>query len=458
MFLSPGRAPAVPHVDIFRDHCDPHKFYMILDRPGIARDARTGTPLFNFTLFSRDVELAYASTPEGQPVESQLGALNFTVDLRVDDDDMKQIHDYLVGLLRAEMQHPSQYNTLFKVATTKDQPQLGYVEKWTEGTVTMQILEGLGNTFKRQSSPAGHPTLTGTNSATLWATFGSEGAQLFYKALKPSEQPSSPDSGDANDIPLQANIQYDITTFARSPALRVSVTANADSIYEEIRKRTTVVERVRGRTWTYPQLAELTKHLSDTRTIEIHWDDYGIPDSDPQADAIKNQLQQTVLSLITNQIVALMFKPFEVQGVQQEDLGQTFTHSLGGKPGSLLWLNDYQEGSNTSLSFTLDQSQNFKFQVYPQTSLLSSLTPEQLDRAVRVIDVGSPEVRVLPVTLLTNADFTSDKIANITVSISYRQFDTLVNDWIEAGGATSSARDRRRLPSARAWHGTRTGS
>ena len=60
------------------------------------------------------------------------------------------------------------------------------MEKWTEGTVTMSILEGLGGTFKRQSSPAGHPTLTGTNAASLWATFGSEGAQLFYKALKPN--------------------------------------------------------------------------------------------------------------------------------------------------------------------------------------------------------------------------------------------------------------------------------
>lgn len=431
MFSSPGRAPEVPNVDIFRDHADPHKFYMIPSVPRIAVDAKTDTPLFDFTLFSRNIEIAYASTPQGQPVETQLAALNFTVDLSVDDDDYKKIHDYLVGLLRAEMRIPSQYNILFKVPTTKDQPQLGYVEKWTEGAVTLAIMEGLGSTFKRQSSPASHPTLTGTNAASLWATLGSEGAQLFYKALKPSEQSSS-SSADAATFPLQANINYDITTFARSPSLRVSVTASADSVYEEIRHRMTVRERANGTTWTYPQVSELTKQMVDSRAIDIQWDDYGISDSDPKAEEIKNQLQSTVMSIITNQIVTLLFKPFEPKGVKQEDLGQTFTHSLGGKPGSVLWLNDYKEGSNTTLSFTLNQSQNFKFQIYPQTSLLTSLTPDQLEKAVRVVDVGSPEVRVLTVTLLTNADFAGDRIANITVSVSYKQFDTLVNNWVEA--------------------------
>jgi len=429
-FCSPGRAPKVSYVDIFRDHADPHRFYLIPDRPRIANDEKTGTPLFDFTLFSRNIDIAYASAPAGQPVESQLGALNFTVDMSIEETDMAEIRLYLSDLLKAEMKVPSQYNTLFKVWTTRAEPMVGYVEKWTAGTVTLQMLEGLGPTFKRASSPAGHPTLVGSNSASLWATFGTEGAQLLYKSLKPDENASQ--SSGPSDFPLQAMIQYDITTYSRTPALRVSVTANADTVYREARSRTQVYERANGQYWTYPQVSALTKDLVDNRSIEIRWDDYGIPDSDPKAEDIKNQLQQTVLGMITNQLVALLFKPFEIQGIKDEDLGTTFTHSLGGKPGSRLWLNDYQEGSHTNIGFSLDQTQNVPFQVYPQTSLLATLTPDQIEKAVRVVDVGSPEVRVLTVTLLTNADFVNDKIANITVSVSYRQFDTLVNDWIEA--------------------------
>src|SRR6185312_3231281 len=66
-FCSPGRAPKVSYVDIFRDHADPHRFYLIPDRPRIANDEKTGTPLFDFTLFSRNIDIAYASAPAGQP-------------------------------------------------------------------------------------------------------------------------------------------------------------------------------------------------------------------------------------------------------------------------------------------------------------------------------------------------------------------------------------------------------
>src|SRR5205823_4314415 len=161
-----------------------------------------------------------------------------------------------------------------------------------------------------------------------------------------------------------------------------------------------------------------------SRVIDIKWDDYGIPASDPASDQIKQQLEQAVMGVITNQIVGLFFKAFELQGLKQEDLGTTFTHTTGGKPGSRLWLNDYTESFEQVISFTMEKSQNFRFPAAPQTSLLTSLTDEQRDQLVRTVDVGSPEVRVMTVQVYTNADFAADKIANITATLNYRQFDT----------------------------------
>jgi hypothetical protein len=423
------RAPRVPDVDIFRDHADPQQFYLLPSRPRIAVDARTGTPLFNFTLFSRNIEIAYAAAKEGEPVESQLGALNMTTDLSVGESETSLIRQHLVTVLTAERATPSAYNKLFRVSTTGTQPRVAYVNTWLQGSVRLDMLEGLGATFKRASSQNTHPTLRGTNPACLWATFGTEGAQLLWRALRPDDRAGA--AAAAGDRPVQANITYDLEGLARVPPLRVSVTANGRLVYQELRERTRVRERVGDSTWTYPQISELTKSLVDSRAIEVTWDDFGIPAADPSADEIKKRLQETVLGVITNQIVTQFFKQFELQGLQDADLGMTFTHTLGGKPGSRLWLNEYKEEFVSNISFTLEQSQNTRFKVYPQTSLLTNLTADQLERLVRIVDVGSPEIRVLTVHVYTNADFEKDRIANITASLSYRQFDTLVNDWIE---------------------------
>src|SRR5512144_1312207 len=91
--------PTVRDVVVYRDHEDPRRFYILNERPRIAVDSKTGMPLFNFTLFSRNIDIAYASAA-GEPVESQLGALTMTVDLGVTDSEMAQIRDYLTTVLR----------------------------------------------------------------------------------------------------------------------------------------------------------------------------------------------------------------------------------------------------------------------------------------------------------------------------------------------------------------------
>lgn len=421
--------PRVHDVIVFRDHAIAEKFYVYNDRPQIAVDSKTNTPLFNFTLFSRNIEIAYASAAENQPVESQLGALNMTVDLSVSDEQMVLIREYVTELLKEERARPSGYNKLYKVMTTSIEPLISYVD-WLSGTVRLDMLEGLGTTFKRSSSPETMPTLHGTNKAALWATFGSEGAQLMWGSLQP--KPRQPRGTDKQENPIQANITYKLEGLARLPGIRVTVTAKGSAVYEELRKRTQVFEQVGNSRWTYPQISDLTKKLVENRVIDIKWDDYGIPATDPSADQIKQQLEQAVMGIITNQIVGLFFKAFEFQGLKEEDLGTTFTHTTGGKPGSRLWLNEFKESFVQDISFSMEKSQNFRFPAAPQTSLLPSLTEDQRNQLVRIIDVGSPEVRVMTVHVYTNADFQSDKIANITTTLSYRKFDTLVNDWVEA--------------------------
>jgi hypothetical protein len=426
------RVPGVPYVEVYRDASNPQAFHLLPDRPRIAVDAKSNLPLFSYTLFSRNIEIAYASASDGQPVETQLGSLNLTCDLSVSPEEWASIRQYLVALLQREMATPSYYNKIFQVTPTSDEPLMGYADTWTQGTVKMEMLEQLGTTFKRSSSEEKAPELRGTMTSTLWANFGTEGAQLLWDALHPGDNGASGDAATGSlDIPLQANVYYNLTGVARAPALHVEVTANGGPIYKELRQRAEVMEAKDGAYWRYPQISSLVKEMADKRLVNINWVDYGIPQSDPQADDIRKQLQQTVLGMVTNKIIETFFRQFQVPGVKDEDLGKTFTHTSTGIPGSRLWLNHYEESNLFDIEFNLDYSANHTFKAYPQVSVLTALTPQQRDKLVRVIDVGSPEVRVLSVPIYTNADFKGDKIANITTTLSYRQFDHLTGDWIE---------------------------
>jgi len=174
------RVPGVNDVVVFRDHADPQQFYILNDRPRIAVDGKTGMPLFEFTLFSRNIEIAYASAAANQPVETQLGALNMTVDLSVSDADQARIAQFATNLLKEERVQPSAYNKLYKVNTTGISPRIGYID-WLTGTVKLETLEQLGPTFKRASSPETTPTLHGAASASItsvqWAGPGRQDAR-----------------------------------------------------------------------------------------------------------------------------------------------------------------------------------------------------------------------------------------------------------------------------------------
>ena len=98
---------------------------------------------------------------------------------------------------------------------------------WKDGTARLELLEGLGETFKKQSSSEVKPSLNGSNSASFYATFGIEGAQIYFDALTKGF------SGDEEDItPLQAIVRYELTGFAFIPNLEVKVTGNSTQIYD----------------------------------------------------------------------------------------------------------------------------------------------------------------------------------------------------------------------------------
>jgi hypothetical protein len=205
-------------------------------RPRIAVDDQ-GNPQLSFYFFSRNADIAYASSANKELVETQLGQLLFTTDLSITEEEHKTITDYLSSLM-ANPNHA--FMRLYSKLVKKSDPfivdranrpiiKLGTPNTWKEGTAKLELLEGLGDTFKKQSSAAVNPSLVGSNSAAFYATFGIEGAQIFYDALTKgfSGDPDSPDL-----VPLQAIVRYELKGFAFVPGLEVKVTANSTQIFD----------------------------------------------------------------------------------------------------------------------------------------------------------------------------------------------------------------------------------
>lgn len=430
-------APSVPHVTIYRDHQDAQRFYLIPSRPGIARDVRTTAPLFSFTLFSRNTTIAYASQKEGELVENQLGALNLTTSLAASDDELKLINQYLVELLKSEQSQPSAYNRLLERNPVGTEPTIGYSSQWLSGSVRLDILEGLGSTFKRNSISNAHPTLSGENTAALWATFGTEGANLLYKLFAGKEH--LPANAPETEIqPTLASIYYELEGYAHVPAIRVIIKTEPAKLYRRLQERcraelvridpppaASISPRV-DRSLAVPTIMPRDRFESIVREIQqkspdlltINWEDWGIPPGETKVDDIKDKLQQMVMENVVNQITDRFCKQFEVQ---QKDGMERQVEFI-----------QYPEGYiPPPIEFRLAYSQNTRFKIYPQSSLIACLTESERKELVRIVDVGSPLLQVMEVPVYTNADFDGDRIANITVNMKYRQFDTLTNTWIE---------------------------
>ena len=418
-----------PIAEVFRDDERADVFYYMRRRPRIATDEKTGEPIFYYHLIARDVQLAFASGTADHPPQYQIGMLGLHVDLGLSDAELEEVkaacREQMAptggGLRRLHWR-------LFGLGQPASaEPKLSAITTWLDGTVKVELGVPDGPTFMLKSSTEARPSLSGTNGASFAASFGAEGAQLMFEALGGRRRPEDPPP-TATALP---NVTYDLKFAVRSPALEVTVIAHGSSVYQELRETTRVTESTSKGTWTYPQISELSKKLLSNRAIEIVWKDSGLPDASVGGDTeARAQIEQSLISLVTDKIVEVFFTEYQVKGLQEGDLGDDpFAHSQAGsgKPGNRLWLREYKEEFVSDISFKLTRTQNFVLRRAPNMVLGfdAGVDPAAIAARIKFLDVGNPEVQVLDVALDTNADFVNDNIANITVHARYDQADAL---------------------------------
>ncbi|UJH91444.1 hypothetical protein LZ575_01260 [Antarcticibacterium sp. 1MA-6-2] len=461
------KVPGLDDLEIFRDHEKEDTFYVLRGRPRIAED-NEGNPQLSFNFFSRNADIAYASSSNKELVETQLGQLLFTTDLSISAEEHKKITDYLESILdKPNLNFTKLYSKLragrpafIKIAgSNKPKIKLGTPNTWKDGVARLEILEGLGETFKKQSSSEVKPALVGSNAAAFYATFGIEGSQLMFDALTKGYQG---DKDKGNLTPLQAIVRYELKGFAFIPNLEIKVSANSSQIfsamesykedYSKFRRGGIKTEigfftykRTDSRSVTASKtdISKMVEELIDRKVINIEITDFGdVAANSEELKEIETSLRTSLMEVIMQTIIPNFFQTAFIGDEKQPEEEEDEQPKSGPNPDvgvsaaernrpnvetHYYFQSNVDKTKITSLNFNFKKNGTVEFRRYPNGSLTTKLSQEQLKSLVKEIDISSPRVQILEVQVGVNADFGTDNIHSIIVNISYSQRDAASN-------------------------------
>ena len=200
---------SIAGLTLFRDHANPNLFYYACERPRLAMNE--GVPEFVFLVYKRDITDNPNLTPEAK---QQLGGgfLAFTVDLSVDDVQLKEVRRRLGQFADGTVElAPLPYRSgTVRLSITKDTAEAPGAAADTPKGVS--FFEEVYGTSK--------PSLLGGNRATFGVMMDHEGALLMEAALKSGISP--------------IGVIYDLEYLGMRPAFNVKITADYKRIYNHL--------------------------------------------------------------------------------------------------------------------------------------------------------------------------------------------------------------------------------
>ncbi len=452
--------PGISNIDFYFDHKKRDTVYAIRSTPIIKRD-QDNKLAFSYNLISRNAEIAYASSANKELVETQLGQLLLTVDLSLTAEEEKIALIYLRKMLNnSKNRMVRKYNRRYRLKplVKKIEPKIA-APNWKNGTVTLNVLSGFGDTFTKSSSGEVKPSLVGWNSASLFATYGIEGSQLMYQALSEGVKD---DEGNNEKTPLLATVNYTGLAIGYLANMEIKVSANSRDIYNflETQNNTfirdvkqgkrTRTKKFLGRTYSKKtttfdskvdidktEIHGLVETMRQRKVINIEVNDDLVTGERSQEEKEAQQaLMASIMDMVTNQIISSFFETAFISDTETSEEGtapqdppgdaseeaKRFDH-VKDQNHSYYFKNKVSKNEIKSIGFSFKKNSAVEFQVNPSGSLLAQLTDSERKAAVKILDVSSPEVQMLEAQIKVNADFPADGIDSIIVSARYKQED-----------------------------------
>jgi hypothetical protein len=457
------KVPSLSHIEIFRDNKDEYTFYALRNKPQISLDG-SGNPQLSYYLFSRNADIAYASSENKELIEAQLGQLLMTCDLGITPEEHKIIVDYLDKLLQQEK---NKFNWLYykflkkkrkptRAASFKNLIKLTHPDTWKDGTATLEIMEGLGGTFKKASSSEIKPAMSGANSAAFYATFGVEGSELMIKALTDGYS----EEGDEEEVtPLQAIIRYVLIGYAFVPNMEVHVSARNTQIHNFLQEYESdyvkkkrgyyLVEKSRKKTvrtdarsvyLDKKDISSIVEEMIDRKIVRMEITDFGdVGANSEELKEVENQIRTSVIDMVMTQMLPAFFQTAfigdetngeagegEEGGEKKPNAGTDLSKAEKQRPTAEAYYSfshDVEKSKHVSVGFHFKKNGTVEFRRYPNGVIVTDMSPEEREKLIKRIDISSPEVQILNVQASVNADFEAGNIDSVIVNLKYSQRD-----------------------------------
>jgi hypothetical protein len=410
--------PGVEHVTLFPDDQDDQLFYMLAELPSIVR-AADGGPMFSLVVYTRDQPaLTQAAGVQISGEDNEAGIVSLTADLSVSEGDQAKIRAYLQGQhdgLRPVFDGPGQFHFASVATLGADRPITLAYPVWVDASVSFCLIPADGTSYIKAAETTYGPSLLGANTATYQASLDQAGAELIRAMIEQGLTPGS--------------VNYSVQFMARIPGLRIHVTGSASDVYQDLKRQCRVVTWRGVNYYSFPLLGGIDDLRSKVAslTIDIERVDWPGAASDPEASQIESKLTDLAFMVIQAYVQSQFFSTAFTTGLQANPSGAT-GDPLGGvepPPADGPWLKSPGQAMQGQLDFSASYDMSLPVMKSPNGSLLAILSPDEIKRHIILANLSQPLFRILDVTVLANADFERDPIAEVLVFLDYHQQDDI---------------------------------
>lgn len=421
--------PGVDRVEIYQDDEDERRFYMLPGKPSFALGP-DGKPMVTLIAFARDLSLMASVASELPSGETEGGLLTMQLELAVSDEDQRKIREYIKGtllgggrLLRPVMQDGRVH---FRTARTGVEPLLSYPQ-WLDGSVDMSLVPEAGATFVKATEGSEKPSLTGTNLANFNVLLGQEGVRLLRESL--------------TDGAVPGTLNYSLTFMARFPTIKLKISGNWGDVFRETKTHCTVVEtKTRNgqvvKRNQYPAVNSLEEFRSYFASVKVEYDKTTLPPAAGEAAGTDpTAIYETMIKDLANgYLIAKLTTPGWTTSDQlTAKLGTDPLANLKGTEATpvganQLWLKDWTQEMEGEFSFEIEGRVAQPMATYPNGLFYEIISPEEFGKHIIEADLNTPIFHVLDVPVRVTADFTTDPIAAIQVSVAYEEKDAKTGD------------------------------
>jgi hypothetical protein len=418
--------PGLDNLNLYHDDTDPNTFYMAPGAPRFATGS-DGKPMVSLIVIARDFYLFKDKSADLNSQETELGIFNMTTSLDVTADDRAKIRSYLASLTnyyRPSFRAGRVFCEYVPSHPNPDQIVLAFPQWTTPAKVAFSIGgAGAGDTFIKVEKGSDAPSLITSNQANYQATLGQEGVELMRKALT---------QGFSN-----ASVWYTVSFVARLPAINITISGDASSVYKDIKdycQRTEDYSGDKGNWhWSYPVISGLDQLKTVSAHLNIVYDDNdftsataGAPVGEDVQKTISDFVFQTAQTYIQNTFFAPPFAP----GVPTGELGTDPLEHNPWKdpnappaPANQFWLKNFTQDMEGSFGFTATYNKNITVTINPSSMLEGMIGKDDFANCVIAADLTNTYFQILDVVLSITADFANDPIAAIIVHFEYKQTD-----------------------------------